>query len=474
MRKQILCTAMCLMHAVVWGKVSLPDILSDNMVLQQQTEVKLWGTAKSNTTIQILPSWSTTPYSVKSDSNGKWTVKVKTPAASYKSYTISFNDGEVTMLNNILIGEVWLCSGQSNMEMPLSGFYNCPVKDANETIATSLKWKGIRVATIEKTGKVEPAEDCKGSWKVSCPQNAPLFSATAFHFAMMLNDVLDIPVGIINCSWAGSKVEGWLPKEIVSQYTDINLENDIRKYDNSDTWHNLSPTIMYNGMLKPLQNYTIKGFLWYQGESNVGQHKTYSERLKTMVDLWRKEWNLGELPFYFVEMAPFGSNEEYTNALLREAQFKAQTIIPNSGMISTNDLVEDYEKYNIHPKNKTDVGKRLAYLALDKTYNIDGIQSSGPVYKSMEVKGNSVILTFENAQEGFNRLYDMKGFEVAGSDKVFYPAKAEVYNNGYIKVTSDKVEEPVAVRYCFRDFLPGNVCNLRGLPLFPFRTDNWN
>lgn len=163
--------------------------------------------------------------------------------------------------------------------------------------------------------------------------------------------------------------------------------------------------------------------MWYQGESNVGKHKTYAERLKTMVELWRKEWGLGELPFYYVEIAPFNSTETTGCALLREAQFQAQSIIPNSGMISTNDLVEPYEIKNVHPKNKTDVGKRLAYMALSKTYHVPGIEAYGPVYKSMEVKDGAAILSFDHAEEGFNRLSDMEGFEVAGSDKVFYPAK---------------------------------------------------
>ena len=192
-----------------------------------------------------------------------------------------------------------------------------------------------------------------------------------------------------------------------------------------------------------------------------------------MVELWRKEWGLGELPFYYVEIAPFGSRETNGSALLREAQFKAQSIISNSGMISTNDLVEEYEKDNIHPKNKTDVGKRLAYMALSRTYGFKGMEDMGPVYKSMEIKDGAAILLFDYAKDGFNRLKGMEGFEIAGEDKVFYPAEAEVYNNLQIKVKSDKVKNPVAVRYCFRDFKPGNVANLRELPMYPFRTDNW-
>lgn len=472
MKKQIIAACLLMMQTASWGKVVLPEILSDNMVLQQQTEVKLWGKAKANAQVSIRPSWDNRTYTATSDKDGKWIAKVQTPQASYNAYSITFSDGETTQLNNILIGEVWFCSGQSNMEMPLAGFWNCPIAGANETIATSAQWKGIRVATIEKNGQVEPVDNCKGSWKVSCPENAPAFSATGFHFAMMMNQVLDIPIGIINSSWGGSTVEGWLPRDIVAQYPDINLERDIRKEEGHDWWHYMSPTLMYNGMIKPLQNYTIKGFLWYQGESNVGKHKTYAERLKTMVELWRKEWGLGELPFYYVEIAPYGSSENYYNALLREAQFNAQKIIPNSGMISTNDLVENYEQYNIHPKDKSNVGKRLAYMALSKTYQIKGIEAVGPVYKSMEIKDGAALLSFDNAGGGFNRMTDIQGFEIAGEDKVFYPAKAELYG-GQIKVSSDKVPTPAAVRYGFRDFKPGNVANIRELPLYPFRTDNW-
>lgn len=473
MRKMLIGACLFMMQTTAWAKVTLPEIMSDNMVLQQQTEACLWGKANSCAEVVIRPSWSREVYKVKADAAGCWKTKIKTPKASYNAYTISISDGEEVSINNVLIGEVWFCSGQSNMEMPLRGFQNCPIAGANEAIATAAKWKGIRVATIEKNGQLQPVNHCKGSWKVSNPENSPAFSATAFNFAMMMNQVLDIPVGIINCSWGGTMVEGWLPRDIVSQYSDIDLTRDIRKEDGHDWWHYLSPTLMYNGMIKPLQNYTIKGFLWYQGESNVGRHKTYAERLKTMVDLWRREWGLGELPFYYVEIAPFNSTKTIGAALLREAQFKAQSIIANSGMISTNDLVEQYEKKNVHPKNKTDVGKRLAYMALSKTYRVPGIEAYGPVYKSMEVKGSSVILSFEHVNDGFNRLSGMEGFEVAGSDKIFYPAKGEVFNNLQIKVTCDRVAQPVAVRYCFRDFQLGNVANIRELPLYPFRTDNW-
>ena len=244
MKKWILGVCLLLGQTSMWAKVKLPEILSDNMVLQQQTQVCLWGEAKINAKIIICPSWDNKEYAVTADTNGKWITKIPTPSASYNIHTISISDGEEIILKNILIGEVWFCSGQSNMEMPLKGFWNCPIAGANETIATSSKWKAIRVATIKKNGQLQPANYCKGSWKISNPTNSPDFSATAFNFAMIMNQVLDIPIGIINCSWGGSMVEGWLPREIVAQYPDIDLNRDIRKENGHEWWHCLSPTLM--------------------------------------------------------------------------------------------------------------------------------------------------------------------------------------------------------------------------------------
>jgi len=234
---------------------------------------------------------------------------------------------------------------------------------------------------------------------------------------------------------------------------------------------------MYNAMIRPLIHYTIKGFIWYQGESNVGHHQVYAERLANMVNLWRKDWGLGDLPFYYVEIAPwiYGDGETGTSgALLREAQFKAQFQIPNSGMISTNDLVEDYEKTNIHPRNKIDVGKRLAFMALSQTYGHTGVAGHGPEYKSMEIKGGKIYLSFNHAENGFSRTVGINGFEIAGDDRIFHPAKVEVdLNNRILIVSNENIPNPVAVRYCFKNFQIGNLYNTRELPVVPFRTDNF-
>jgi len=456
-----------------FAKVTLPDILSDNMVLQQNIGVKLWGKANPNSVVKVQPSWMKMTTTVKTDSKGNWQVNIQTPQATFTPQTLTFSDGEVITLKNILIGEVWLASGQSNMEMPLNGFWNCPIKGANETIALSGKNKGIRFATVPKTPAYEPQETVAGKWMESNPNNSAWFSATAYHFAQTLYHSLDVPVGIIVCSWGGSRVESWTNRQILETYPDIDLTK--KGIENEQEWKR--PLVMYNGMLKPLTNFTIKGFIWYQGESNVGKEDVYAQRFATMVELWRKDWGLGNLPFYYADIAPwiYGDGELGTSgALLREAQFKAQSIIPNSGMISTNDLVEDYEKTNIHPRNKTDVGKRLAYLALNQTYEFKNIAAHGPEYKSMEVKDGKIILSFNYAPDGFNRENDIRGFEICGSDKVFLPATAKLDNNNLkIILSNDQIPAPVAARYGFRNFQPGNLANTRELPVVPFRTDNF-
>lgn len=467
--KILFLTFVLLCSATVFGKISLPNILGDHMVLQQQASVKLWGKASPNSSVSVTASWNVKKM-VKAGNDGEWIAEIKTPAATFNPQTITISDGEAATLKNILIGEVWFASGQSNMEMPLNGFWYNPILKANETIAKAANNKGIRFVMIPKSPAMQPQDNVEGQWKESTPENVQWCSATAYFFAEMLYKTLNVPVGIIVSSWGGSRVEGWTSREILETYPDVDLSekaiNDMNPMSR--------PLLMYNGMIKPLVNYTVKGFIWYQGESNVGRHDVYARRLGNMVNLWRKDWNLGELPFYYVEIAPFQYGEGDKAAFLREAQFKAQEIIGNSGMISTNDLVEDYEATNIHPRNKTDVGKRLAFLALAQTYGMKGIASHGPEYKSMEVKDGKIYLSFNYASEGFNRGAGINGFEICGDDRVFKPATVEMdYQTRRVVVSNKEIAQPVAARYCFRNFQVGNLYNTRELPAVPFRTDNF-
>lgn len=455
------------------AKVKLPTLMGDNMILQQQTEVKLWGAATPKAEVRVTPSWSGKTTTCRADKDGNWLLTVATPKAGYTPYEITFDDGEKTTVKNVLIGEVWLASGQSNMEMPLRGFGGCNIMNGAEDIIAAAENKGVRMFTVPKVQTYEPQSECPGSWNVSSIETTPNFSATAYHFATSVSRALQIPVGIINSSYGGATVEGWISRELLETYPDVTLNPD--SIEKRHPMHR--PMLMYNAMLKPLQNYTIKGIIWYQGESNVGRHDTYAQRLADMVQLWRKGWGLGELPFYFVEIAPYayGDEQGIASAYLREAQFRAQSLIPNSGMISTNDLVEPYERYNIHPRNKTTVGRRLSYLALNLTYGLKQIHCFSPQYKALEIEGNKALVSFDHLEMGICRNYDLRGFEVAGEDRVFHPADNVMvrWQTNHLIITSEKVPAPVAVRYCFRDFQSGTMIGGNDLPLVPFRTDNW-
>lgn len=469
MKRIYLLPILFILGMALYGKPQLPQILSDGMVLQQQSKVNLWGKATPGKTIEVKVGWNKNIVRTTANSAGNWLVRVETPEAGFTPYSIKISDGEEVVLNDILIGEVWLASGQSNMEMPVKGFYNNPILHSNEVIAFSGQYPAIRFVTIPKTPDFEPAESVEGEWKVCDPANSPRFSATAFFFAETLHKVLNVPVGIIVSAWGGTKVEGWTNREILETYPDVDLsEEAINKLNPMSR-----PLLMYNGMIHPITNYVVKGFIWYQGESNVGAHQVYAERLNNMVTLWREQWKNPDLPFYYVEIAPFiyGNKDADNAALLREAQWKAQQLISHSGMVSTNDLVEPYELTNIHPRNKTDVGKRLAFMALNRTYGFEQVADRGPEYKSMEIREGKMILSFDYAGDGFNRTDGIEGFEIAGADGKFLPAQA-IARDGKVEVWNDGIDQPTAARYCFKNFQIGNLAGTRGLPVVPFRTDN--
>lgn len=456
------------------AKVKLPSLIGDNMILQQQTSVNLWGEATPNATVKVTPSWNGKEYTCKANKKGEWMLKVETPQAGYTPYTLTFDDGEKTQIGNVLVGEVWLASGQSNMEMPLKGFGGCCIMNGIEDIAYSAENKGVRMFTVPKRQCYELQTSCEGQWNLATPATAGDFSATAYHYATSLSRVLQVPVGIVTCAYGGSSVESWLPKKILQNYSDVPLDKA-----GIETWLEWArPLLMYNGMLWPVKNYTIKGFIWYQGETNVARYDTYADRFTTMVKHWREIWGQGELPFYYVDIAPYDydqGHEDEKSPYLREAQFKAQSMIPNSFMVCTNDLVEPYERMNIHPRNKTQVGRRLSFAALNLTYGYKQFHIEHPQYKSLRIEGNTAYVGFDHIGMGICRNYDIQGFEIAGENKVFYPAEQIRFQwetNEFV-LSSSKVLHPVAVRYCFHDFQIGTVIGGNELPAIPFRTDNW-
>ena len=485
MKKRILFSAVLVMLAVgLEAKVRLPHIIGDNMVLQQQTVARLWGWAKAGKTVKVSTSWSNDVISAQADKDGKWLVKVKTPKASYEAQTITFDDGEPLTIRNVVSGEVWVCAGQSNMEMPVKGFGMCPVEDYNHHVLDAVNSKGVRSVKIPSVMRSEPQEDAQCEWKPCTPKTVVDFSATGYFFARLLSRTLDIPVGIIEANKGGTRVESWLTKENLEKYTNDPTDS-VEICKKWAEWDYHRSLLWGNGTFNPILNYTVKGILYYQGCSNVGDPgDQYSQRMKILVDQWRSQFGLGEIPFYFVQIAPWayddGDLNAVSSALLREQQWKASQMIPNSSLVCTNDLVYPYEYSQIHPTQKQPVGERLAFTALNRDYGYETIQYKSSSYKDMTIKNDTVFIHTQDNYWCDAPFEDMQGFEIAGDDKVFHPAQARHFwqpGGGYwdeaIIVTSPEVKKPVAVRYCFKNFQIGNVKNGGNMPLFPFRTDNW-
>lgn len=476
MKKSSLILALILPAAIsAEAKVRPGSLITDNMVLQENADARIYGTGDPGAKVTVTPSWDNKEYTTTIDRTGQWSLAVRTPDGSFTPCSITISDGDPITINNVLIGEVWLASGQSNMQMPLKGFPGCCTLGGYDEIASSRhEADRIRFYTVPLTQSYTPVDTVDAVWTIPSPETSPDYSALAWHFAKRMTDVLDVPVGIVSAAYGGAKVESWTPRDILETYPDVSLDPK----DIEPMVHYHRPMLMYNAMFNPIKNYTYKGIIWYQGCSNVSTPETYADRLATMVKNWRDEISIGDIPFYAVEIAPYeyGDPSEKGKApLLREAQWKAVEMIPNSGMISINDLVEPYERFNIHPANKEAVGKRLCDLALNKTYGKKQFPVESPRYKSHKFKDGAAWVAIDSPSDGICRNYAIEGFEVAGPDRVFHPADSVWlhWQTNEMVVSSKDVTNPVAVRYAWRDFLPGNLHAGNYLPLIPFRTDDW-
>ena len=482
MRKSIiLLTAMALATLGAQAKVKLPHLIGDNMVLQQNTDARLWGWDKPGREVAVTVSWNQHTYKTTTGKDGRWLVKVATPPASYTPLSITFDDGEKTTIKGVLSGEVWVCAGQSNMEMPMRGFGNCPVEGYIDEVLAARDYPGIHYVKVPSVMSMTPLEDANCEWKAISSKTIAEASATGYFFAQAVNKALDVPVGLVMANKGGSRVESWLTKENLQKYTNEPL--DTMGIVKGHSWDYHRQLVWGNGTFNPILNYTVKGILYYQGCSNVGDPgNQYSERLQLIVKQWSEQFGLGDIPFYFVEIAPyFYDNADADNgARLREQQYRASTLIANSGLVCTNDLAYPYETTQIHPAQKRPVGRRLAQLALNQTYGMGEVWCKSASFKDMKIVGDTVHIHLNDDYGSISRFEDIQGFEVAGADRVFHPAKATHFwrpGGGYwdetIMITSEEVKQPVAVRYCFKNFQLGNLKNGAGLPLFPFRTDNW-
>jgi sialate O-acetylesterase len=456
------------------AQVRLPSLFTDNLVLQQQAACAVWGWAKAGSTITVVPSWARQKYTATADAAGKWRLKVNTPAASYSPYTLRVSgDGPSIQLNNVLVGEVWLCGGQSNMEMPLKGFKGQPVLGSNEAILHA-KNEQLRLYTVPRSSVTEPQENSKPSpWRVAEPEAVSNFSATAYYFGRLLQEQLGVPVGLLHCSYSGSFVEAWMDAENLRQFAGVKIpaKGDTIKQQSR------TATTLYNGMLHPIESYGIKGAIWYQGESNYDRPDEYAPLFAAMVKQWRTKWGIGDFPFYYAQIAPFdytrtskNKGGKYNSAFLRDTQRKLQDQVPNTGMAV---LLDVGEEASIHPMRKQPGGERLALLALAQTYGRKGFGALSPTYEAMTVKDKTIQVRFKNSPNGMTTFgQELTGFELAGADQQWHPAKA-VIAGSVVNVSAEAVAAPVAVRYAFQDFTRATLFSTEGLPVSSFRTDEW-
>lgn len=447
------------------AEVRLPSLIGDNMVLQQQSTAHLWGWAGPGDKVFVTTSWNQKRDSVVAARDSKWVVNIATPSAG-GPYMVTIQSGNTIELKNVMIGEVWVCSGQSNMEMSAGWWPNSlPEISAEMPACTN---DNIRFFQSPRTAAAYPQDNLTGSWKVCDSNSLRNFSGVGYFFGKQLSSKLHVPVGLINVSWGGTPAEVWTPAEVIER--DVVLSNASRKLVPYAWWPN-TPGACYNAMIAPVTQMDIAGVIWYQGESNVDIAGTYGQVFSALISSWRRAFNKS-FPFYYVQIAPYTYGVKEAAAVLREQQ-AATLSLSDVGMVVTTDVVDTVT--DIHPKQKRVVGNRLAGLALSQTYHQDmGGNTQSPVYSRMEVSAGKVSCYFNYADNGLV----VKGAAVrqcfiAGSDRRFVPATVKVEGD-HIVVASAAVAKPVAVRFGFSNEGIGNLFSKEGLPVTPFRTDNWS
>lgn len=464
--------ALTLLAVGTYARVTLPAIISSNMVLQRDAKVSIWGWADAGEKVMIRASWLKSPLQVRVDGNGNWAVVVNTTNSKEPQSMWIHGANQDISLKNILFGEVWLCSGQSNMDIPIKGYIGQPVYGAQDAIASPAN-DNLRFFTVGDQAGLSPIKELgahKG-WESAAPESVKEFSAVAYYFGKQLQEMLGVPVGLIQATWGGSLIEAWMSKEALGSVKEFDLNGvDLKR-------GNRFPTVLFNAMINPLIPYNIRGAIWYQGEANLGQPKLYKLLFPAMVRDWRKRWGIGDFPFYYVQIAPFAYSERNrmddpdNAAFMREAQLQCLDSIPNSGLAVTLDVGTEHV---IHPPDKRTVAKRLVCNALAKTYGLKGVEFSGPVFDSAYPRDGGMYLSFKHPENGLYAFGKLEGFEIAGADRVFYAADAFIYEDNKLFVKNDRVNEPVAVRYAWRSWTKGTLFDDYLLPASSFRTDNWD
>ncbi len=489
--------------------VRLPAVIGDNMVLQRDTLATIWGWAEPGEQVMVKGDWQSYNLVCWGGKDGKWRVRLATPGAS-GPYKVTISGKNTIVLNDVMIGEVWVCSGQSNMEFALRSSFNAEAEIA------AANWPKIRLFHVKRTVAAEPQADCQGAWAQCNPETVAGFSAVAYFFGRRLHKELNVPIGLIATSWGGTPAEAWTRRKvlesddicapILTRFDKILADYPTAKkvYDkNLKQWEEAAktakdqgkplatrrprrpkgpnsakrPASLYNGMIAPLIQYAIRGAIWYQGESNASRAYQYRTLFPMMIANWRADWQQGDFPFYFVQIAPCkGMNPE-----IREAQLLTMLSVPNTGMAVTTDIGNPTD---IHPRNKRDVGKRLALWALNKTYGQKDTVCSGPIYKSMRVEGDKIRVFFDHVGSGLvakggepgkpgmlGKSGELTDFTIAQEDGDFVPAKA-VIDGDTVVVRGTGIQKPAAVRFGWTHTAEPNFFNVEGLPASPFRSDD--
>ena len=470
--------------AAVQPALQLPSVFGDNMVLQQKQPVPIWGWCQPG--IAVTVKFSGQVQHAKTGTDGRWQVKLTALTASSRPADLVIEAGETRTLTNILVGEVWLCSGQSNMEKPIGKQPGQrPCFNYEQELAAA-DFPEIRLFKVHTALAAVPQKDVNkpSGWQL-CSSNsleAIKFSAAGYFFGREIHDQLKVPVGLVESSWGGTRIEPWTPAAGFEM--EPSLKGLAKPLSASSKLSNTNPMAIYNAMIAPLVHFAMRGVLWYQGESNcMGDQPDgaiYTEKMKALIGSWRQLWGEGSFPFYYVQIAPFAyftgktRRVPYADALPEfwEAQTHALSI-PNTGMIVTTDLADDVK--DIHPRNKQEVGRRLALLALGKTYGHKDVICEGPMFKKMKVRGSDAVLSFDDTTGGLVSKdgQPLNWFTIAGADKKFVPAGAMV-TNGTVVVFSPDVAKPVAVRFAWSEIAQPDLYNGAGLPAVPFRTDRFD
>ncbi len=486
--------------------VTVANLFGNHMVIQQNQNIRVWGWADAGEKVTV--SLDNSKAETTADAEGNWKVELPARKADNKPLTLSIAGKNKLVFSDVLIGEVWVCSGQSNMGWPVSNSFDADLD------SLGANYPRLRLISVPQVGTQEPQKNFDGQWEKSNPESIKSFSAVGFYFGRQLHQILDIPVGLIDNAWGGSACEAWVRRDLLesdSKYTELmerwneteaNYDAEKVKVDfekKLNRWKEKTqaarkagtplpkrprsprnpllgqhrPANLYNGVLKPIIGYPIQGVVWYQGEANAGRAYQYRDLFPLMINHWRDEWKIGDFAFYWVQLADFRDEKpeptESDWAELREAQTTTMSKLNNTGEAV---IIDVGESNNIHPRNKLVVGMRLARWALAKQYGHNIVHRS-PIFRSMEVNGNKVVVTFDHVGSGLKNhdFREIRGFALASGDGPFKTASAKIVGKNQVEVWADDIKSPTAVRYAWAD---NPVCNLishEGLPVTPFRTD---